>query len=225
MVAAIIVGMGNHVGPVRVIVEPFAVVNVHMDRSTHVDTGRFNLFDDGGGREDGLGVDAVSMETLDSGGADLTTNARTITEGARSITFDAETCPDDTVDDLGGSLTIEDILCVLIDDEDREICWRNKGFGDHGGLSPDGFSIEDSDVSRTSSAVVISTVQRDIPVLDSIVDESRGSDGLEGLDPEDGSLDIVEEDGDVGWDRLVEAMHLAFTQDNVGSHHDSRLVG
>jgi len=52
---------------------------------------------------------------------DLTTDARVITEGARSTAFDAEACPDDAVDDPGG-LFIEDIPYAWIDDENQEIC-------------------------------------------------------------------------------------------------------
>ncbi len=63
MIAAVIVGMENNVD--SVIVEPFAVVNVPMDR-TYVDAGRFDLFDDGGGREDELGVDVVLADKSDS---------------------------------------------------------------------------------------------------------------------------------------------------------------
>lgn len=63
MVTSAIVGIENHFDPVNV--EPFAVVNVPMDR-THVDTGRFDLFDDCGGHEDELGVDVILVDTSDS---------------------------------------------------------------------------------------------------------------------------------------------------------------
>ncbi|KAF8343751.1 hypothetical protein F5887DRAFT_1075634 [Amanita rubescens] len=42
--------------------------------------------------------------------------------------------------------------------------------------------------------------EKDLPVADSFVDESRGSNSHKGLNPKDDSLDIVDEDGDVGWD-------------------------
>ena len=100
---------------------------------------------------------------------DPTTDARVIMEGVRSIAFDTEACSGDAVDDPGGSF-IEEVPSAWINDENREIS--------------ENFTFDE---------------ERDLPVADSFVDESRGSNGHRGLNPEDGSLDIADEDGDVGW--------------------------
>ncbi|KAF8336024.1 hypothetical protein F5887DRAFT_1078995 [Amanita rubescens] len=102
-----------------------------------------------------------------------TIDARVITEGVRSIAFDAEACLADVephLDDPGGSL----MLCALIDDENREICWRNKRL-----------------VSANENFIFDG--EKDVLGLDSIVDESRGSDSLEGLNPDGISIEDVRE--------------------------------
>ena len=220
MVAAVIVGMENHVDPV--IVEPFAAVDVPM-HCTHVNTGRFDLFDNSGGREDELGVDAVLMDASNSGGVrlavcisiiaaivvgmekelndekndagqrtskGLTTDAQAITEGAWSIAFDAEACSENAVDDPGG-LFVEDIPCAWINDENREICWRDKGLVS----ASENFTFDE---------------ERDLLVVGLIMDESRGSIGYGGLNPDgisikdvsrasNGVAVVTESVWDVGW--------------------------
>ncbi|KAF8344807.1 hypothetical protein F5887DRAFT_917830 [Amanita rubescens] len=119
-----------------------------------------------------------------------TIDAQVITEGVQSIAFDAEACLADVephLDDPGGSL----MLCALIDDENREICWRNKRL-----------------VSANENFIFDG--EKDVLGLDSIVDESRGSDSLEGLNPDGISIEdvqrksnravvITESVWDVGW--------------------------
>jgi hypothetical protein len=56
---------------------------------------------------------------------DWNTDARVITEGARSTAFDTEACLEDAVDDPGG-LFVEGIPYAGIDDENQEIYWRDK---------------------------------------------------------------------------------------------------
>ncbi|KAF8332543.1 hypothetical protein F5887DRAFT_1080686 [Amanita rubescens] len=99
---------------------------------------------------------------------EFTTDARAITESERSTAFDTEACSDRFVDDPGG-LLVEDMPGTWINEENREI------------------SIES--VSKMSDTIIM--VQGDIPGLDSIVDESRGSNGPEGLIPVGISIEEV----------------------------------
>src|SRR6266576_2823081 len=93
------------------------------------------------------------------------TDARVITERARSIAFDAEACYEEFVDDPGGSF-IEDIPSASFDDEGSRIYWRNR----------DMVSVDEK---------ITFDKERDLPRLDSIVDESRGGNSLEGLNPDE----------------------------------------
>ena len=117
---------------------------------------------------------------------DLITDARVITEGARPIA-----CPDNAIDDPGGLFVEDNPRAEWINDENREIYGRNKGL-----VSADEkFMFDD---------------ERDLPGLDLIMDESRRSNSLEGLKPDDVSikdvsrtssgLEVVTESvWDVGW--------------------------
>src|ERR1700684_3305767 len=95
---------------------------------------------------------------------DLTTDARVITEGTRSIAFTAEACSENAVDDPGG-LFVEDIPYAWINEENREICWRDRVLVN----ASENFTFDE---------------ERDLLVTDLIVDGSRENIGYGGLNPD-----------------------------------------
>ncbi len=99
-----------------------------------------------------------------------TTDTPVITEGARSIAFDTMACSENTVDDLGG-LFVEDTPFTWIENVECNIYGRER-----------------DSVSVGENFQVIE--EKDIPVADSIVDESRGSEDKGGLDPDDSPIDM-----------------------------------
>ena len=194
-----------------------------LEGRVNLDAGRWDLPNSGRADEPKAGGDAIQVRMSDSGGVlsavcplmvaavivgmkkesneekkdvgqrtlkDWNTDARVITEGARSTAFDAEACLEDAVDDPGG-LFVEDIPYAGIDDESQEIYWRDQ-------------DLVSADENFTFDK------ERDLPVVDLIVDESRGSNGLEGLDPDGISIEdmlrtssvvavVTESVWDVGW--------------------------
>jgi hypothetical protein len=180
-----------------------------------LDAGHWNSLDSGWADELEVGADVVQAQIPDSGGVWLaicilmvaavivsmenlengtlhelnkemndmgqhtmkepTTDARVITEGTWLIAFDAEACLTDVgpdLDDLGGSL----IPSASFDDEGSRIYWCDKAM----------VNVDENFMFRR---------EKDLQVMDLIVNEFQGGNGCVGLNPEDRSLDIVDEDG------------------------------
>ncbi|KAF8311682.1 hypothetical protein F5887DRAFT_930679 [Amanita rubescens] len=118
-----------------------------------------------------------------------TTDAQA-TEGARSIAFDAEACPGDAEEDPGG-LPIDKFSFAWFEDVEHDIYRRERG------------TISNEEIFKVIE-------ETDLLVTGLIVDESRGSNGPEGLIPVGISVEEVlrtssgvavatESVWDVGW--------------------------
>ena len=111
------------------------------------------------------------------------------------------------VDDLDG-LLIEDIPGMWINDKNHEICWCDKGL-------------------VSASEKFMFDQGRDVLGLDSLMDESRGSEPCIGLNRDTILVEIlenqmgakiVEGDGDVGWQRQMRYTGYGMLGDaNAGS--------